>query len=76
MLVDLQKEDLINLVRGSHVPYSAMSDSRVTKLGSYSGSYGRWDWNWPRSSCWHIYSEQELYSIYMFLQNNLSGGLV
>ena len=41
MIVILDRKDLLNLIRGSYVPYEMMKDRIISKMGSYSGSYDR-----------------------------------
>ena len=44
--LELDRHDVICLVKGSHVPHPLMEDTMIRKLGSHNGSYGRWDWKW------------------------------
>lgn len=45
MLIDLDKTDLVNLVRGINPPYEVFEVSLVKQCGSYTGGFNdRWDW--------------------------------
>lgn len=46
MKVNLEREDLINLVKGTQPNYNVMNNEIVKRCGSFSGSYGKWDWNY------------------------------
>lgn len=45
MIIDLDKEDIICLLRGRSPSYKQMNDPVVKEAGYYSGSYQAWSWN-------------------------------
>lgn len=45
MEVNLDRADILSLIKGSFVPYEMMENEIIKKMGSFSGSYGRWTWN-------------------------------
>ena len=65
ILIDLDKEDLIALVKGFDPTYEQMEHPLCKKNGTFSGSYGRWDWNYD---AFKDSSEQELYNFYLYLK--------
>lgn len=42
----LSREDYICLLKGKEPSYKAMDHHLVDSNGSYSGSYGTWDWKY------------------------------
>lgn len=45
IIVGLEREDIINMIRGTSPSYKMMSDPLVNKLGDYTGGFhDRWDW--------------------------------
>lgn len=67
MKIDLDKKDLISLVKGTPPNYSAMDDYRVKCRGSFSGSYGRWDWN---HNAFEDCTEEKILEIYQLCKNS------
>lgn len=61
MLIDLTKEDLVNLVNGCSPNYSVFENDEVKINGSYNGSYDTWSWN--KGSLRDL-EEEELLSLY------------
>lgn len=45
MKVELNKKSLVCLVVGSPVSYELIQPLQSKNLGTFSGSYDRWDWN-------------------------------
>lgn len=68
MTVDLDKHDLISLVKGIDPPYSLFEHPLVKECGSYSGGFSdRWTW--------HTYklkelTEETLYNLYSLIKSN------
>lgn len=61
MKLDLDREDLISLAKGQTPNYSVMGNSKIKPHGSFSGSYGQWDWNYCSfEKC----SDEEIFEIY------------
>lgn len=61
MKLDLDKDDLISLVKGSNPGYSVMEHPLVEKHGRFNASYGNWSWHsFSLEKC----TEQELFEIY------------
>lgn len=45
MVVDLDKEDLVNLVAGVEPYYSVFEHPLVKQCGGFRASYNEWDWS-------------------------------
>lgn len=69
MKVDLDKKDIIALLRGSDVPYSVM-DKIPENLGHYVGGFVD-EWRWYHISEETQYSEEYLYDLYLMCKNNM-----
>lgn len=67
MKVDLSRKDLINLVKGTQPNYNAMENEIVKKCGSFSGSYGRWDWSYGFGE---DLTEQQLWNMYILCRDS------
>lgn len=67
MLVELNKNDIINLIRGTYPKYEDLSKFEKLGLGDYSASYDRWTWPDKSSKCWDKFSKEELFKIYKSL---------
>lgn len=68
MKVDLDKKDIISLLRGSCPNYSVMN--KIPKdLGSYVGGFVD-DWQWNFISEDTPYSEEYLYDLYLMCKNS------
>lgn len=68
MKVDLDKKDIISLLRGSCPNYSVMN--KIPKdLGSYVGGFVD-DWKWNYISEDISYSEEYLYDLYLICKNS------
>ena len=63
MDITVDKKDLINLVKGCHIPYAAMNLPLIKSNGSFCGSYGRWNWQYGAFEQTNI-SEDMLYDLY------------
>lgn len=68
MKVDLDKKDIIALLRGSDVSYSVM-DKIPTELGHYVGGF-KDEWCWHHISEETPYSEKYLYDLYLMCKNS------
>lgn len=62
MIIELDREDLKTLVRGSDPGYTYLNEFEKAGYGSYTGGFvERWDWNYyGLEKC----SDEELYEIY------------
>ncbi len=60
MLLELNKDMLIDLVCGTSPNYSIFEHPIVKKCGDYNGSYGTWSWNSELKEL----SESELFDLY------------
>lgn len=67
MTINLDKKDLVSLVKGTDPDYNVMDNMSVKPYGRYNGSYGTWTWE----DSLHSLSEEKLYSIYVICKNNL-----
>ncbi len=68
MLIDLDREDLIALVKGTQPNYSVMDDELISSCGAYSGGFND-EWRWNYSFCVGI-TEEELYNMYLTCKNS------
>lgn len=65
MQVELDKKDIIHLIRGVSLSYDKMSIIENMGLGHYKGGFqDKWDWNYTTHTCWNRYSEKELFELY------------
>jgi len=60
MLIELDKEDLVALVKGSSPNSSIMSHPIIKEHGTFNGSQDRWDWDYKLSNL----TEEQLLTIY------------
>lgn len=63
-LLGLSREDFICLLKGKEPAYIAMDHRLISQNGSYSGSYGRWDWKYD---AFKQNTDEELELIYKIL---------
>ena len=69
MIVELNKRDIISLLRGTTPSYNAIGLVEKMELGSYTGGFAdRFDWNYQSSKCWDKYSEEDLFNLYKELK--------
>lgn len=68
MEVNLDRQALIHLIKGSHVSYEMTNDIAVKRLGSYNATH-EWEWDWWEGA-YNLYNENNLYDIYKRLQTN------
>ena len=70
MLVNLEKKDVINLIRGIYpVKYEQVEKLKDLNLGYVIGSFaGRIVWNEVSANAWDKFTTEELYDIYNDLQ--------
>lgn len=62
MKVDLDKKDLVNLVRGTIPSYDAMESPLIKPHGEYTGGFADgWQWN---SNLYDVCNEDELLGMY------------
>jgi|TARA_R110000851_G_scaffold230898_10_gene383765 hypothetical protein len=65
MKIELNRNDLIALVKGSFVPYEAMESETLQLMGSFTGGFSdRWNWNY---SVPDMITDQELWDTYNIL---------
>lgn len=67
MQLNLNKDDLISLVRGSEPSFSIMNHSLIAALGEYHGQYDQWAWNRYKLE---ERSEEELYAVYQLCKSS------
>ena len=46
IVVELEREDLVRLLKGVEPDYEQMENPFVKENGRFNGSYGTWSWNW------------------------------
>lgn len=67
MLMELNRNDLIKLIKGTFVPYELMNDEVLKKMGSYvCGFADEWKWNTFISE---DITDEQLYHTYLKLKN-------
>ena len=72
MKVELDKRDIIHLLRGVEPSYDTMGLIEDMKLGSYTGGFRDcFDWKSVTSVCWNKYSDEKLFELYLKLLNEL-----
>jgi hypothetical protein len=62
--MSISRQDFICLLKGKEPSYKAMDHRLISSNGSYSGSYGRWDWKW---NSFEKNTDDELEVIYRIL---------
>lgn len=68
MKVELTREDLTNLVKGSDPNYSVMDHPMVKTNGSYTGGHhDKWDWNYSFDDS---LTEQQLWELYVLCRDS------
>lgn len=65
MRIDVDKKDLISLIKGFDPSYEQMDDPRVASNGYFAASYGVWKWNGSFDNM----SEEQLYELYVYLKD-------
>lgn len=69
MIVELNKRDIIHLLRGTEPSYDLIGLVEDMELGRYTGGFvDRFDWNCQSSKCWDKYSEEDLFKLYKELK--------
>jgi hypothetical protein len=63
MIVDLEREDLINLVKGTSPSYAVMEDKLVSLCGRYTGGHSD-TWAWKFAFFVDI-TDKELWDMYL-----------
>jgi hypothetical protein len=67
MKVELDRKDIISLLRGTTPPYSVMNKI-PKKLGSYIGGFvDSWRWNYIDENV--SYSDEYLFNLYLMCKN-------
>ncbi|WP_297420586.1 hypothetical protein [Clostridium sp.] len=65
--LDLDKKDLISLVKGTDPNLNAMGHPKIICRGSYLAQHGRWDWNYCAfENC----TNEEIYEIYKICKDS------
>lgn len=64
--LDLDKKDVIALVKGSHVPYELMKTPIFKQIGNYSGGFND-HWSWSDIGLNNL-SIDELFKVYQLLK--------
>lgn len=61
MIIDANKELLIDLVFGTSPNYDLFKNEKVKGFGEFNGSYGRWSWS---KSELETLNEEQLFELY------------
>lgn len=68
MIINLEKEDLINLVKGTSPNYEVMGDPTIKPYGNYIGGFvDKWDWN--KYSLINL-EDETLFDMYLTCKNS------
>jgi len=65
--LDLDKNDLISLIKGTDPNLNVMEHPKIRYRGSYREPYGRWDWNY---GAFEKCTEEEMYEVYKICKNS------
>ena len=68
MTVDLDKQDVITLIKGSFVPWELMDHPLISKLGVYVGGFQD-KWYWNSNNVINQYAEEDLLQVYYLLKS-------
>ena len=69
LLIALQHEDAVRLLRGSDVPCSLMEKFEGISLGAYTGGMAdRWTWASAGDNVWNKHTIQELWDLYQTIK--------
>lgn len=64
MQINVDRQDLLSMIKGINPSYEQMSIPAVDANGWYSGSYDKWSW----SGDFKGINDQELYELYIKLK--------
>ena len=67
--LDLDKKDLISLVKGTDPNLSVMGHPKISCCGNYRVKYSSWEWN---CRAFEKYTDEEIYEIYKICKNSWS----
>lgn len=70
LTVRLDREDLIYMIKGVPMSYKRMDIPEVKDNGTFSASYGRWDWSYGAFSDVNTYTESVLWDLYHMLKTS------
>jgi hypothetical protein len=68
MKVDLDRKDIISLLKGSK-PYYSVMNKIPKELGSYTGGFVD-DWRWNNINENVSYTDEQLYDLYLMCKNS------
>ena len=66
MKINLNKKDLISLVKGTSPNYHVMEHPLIKANGHFAGGHFGWSWNWNFTPL----SEKELYRMYLICKES------
>lgn len=65
MKIEVDKTDIINMIRGTSLSYEKIDRFLSLGLGYYVGGFDdSWYWNDKWSSAWDLYTEEQLLDFY------------
>lgn len=68
MTIELDRQGIISLLRGTTPPYSVMNKI-PQELGSYVGGFvDKWQWNYISENV--PYSDEDLFNLYLMCRNS------
>lgn len=68
MTVNLDRQDIISLLKGTK-PYYPVMDKIPKELGSYIGGFTN-DWEWNNFDKNVTYTDEQLYELYLMCKNS------
>lgn len=67
MKLDLDKADLISLVKGTDPNLNVMEHPKIRSRGGYREPEGRWDWDY---NVFKDCAEEEIWAVYQICKNS------
>ena len=67
MNIEIDRTDLINMIKGTNPSYDLMTQPMIKLLGSFTGGFSdRWNWNYSFPT---ELSDEDLFEVYTLLKN-------
>ena len=71
MKVELDREDLINLIKGTEPTHELMEHPSIKQLGTYTGGMDD-DWSWGRNESFDHLNNAQLLKLYYLLKMRIT----
>jgi hypothetical protein len=69
MTVELDRTDIITLIKGCFIPFSMMDDKILKKMGKFIGGFTD-EWRWEYKPDISEFSDEELWNVYLKLKKD------